>query len=343
MQSAKRPLLLIIVPTYNRANCLRLLLATLAKEIDGFGDRVSVLVSDNASSDETPEVARAFQALVPSAHVIRHEHNLGPDENFCRCVELADADYFWIIGDDDLPRAGAMRQILQLLGQQAPDLLYMQSDWRETVVDNDPKAPLESMRVHLLDRLEFARRVNVWTTFISGLIVRRDVFAQGANALQLRRYNGTNLVQLSWVLGTLERSRKLFYVPDTCVIATAGNTGGYAVLKVFGENFPAIVSERFGVDSPISNAMIRRCAVEFLPGLLWALRFGNVGKFARENPSAVLRPQLGRYAVYPLLVLIGRAPKLFAGTALVICKLVVRGLRVADRVRGLFGRTTSLA
>ena len=343
MQPVKRALLLIIVPTYNRAGYLRLLLTTLAREIDGFGDRVSVLVSDNASSDDTPEVTRAFQALVPSARIVRHERNLGPDENFCSCVEVADADHFWIIGDDDLPRAGAMRQILQILEQESPDLLYLQSDWREAVVDNDPETPLESMRVQLLERLEFARRVNVWTTFISGLVVRSDVFVQGADAAQLRRYNGTNLVQLSWVLGTLERSRKLLYVPDVCVIATSGNTGGYAVLKVFGANFPAIVSERFGSGSPIANAMVTRCAVEFLPGLLWALRFGNVGKFARENPAAVLRPQLGRYAVYALLVLIGRAPKLLAGGALLACKVAARGFRIADRLRGLFKRSAPTA
>jgi glycosyltransferase involved in cell wall biosynthesis len=310
------------------------LLTTLAREIDGLADRVTVLIGDNACSDATPEVTRAFVAQLPSARVIRHERNLGPDENFCRCVEQADADYFWIMGDDDLPRAGAIRQLLPLLERNTPDLVYLANEWRPELLDNNPGNPVLAIHPVLLDRLTFARRVNVWTTFISGMIVRRATYVDRSSASELREFANTNLVQLGWVFGTLARADLLCHVPDPCVLATSGNTGGYAVLKVFGQNFPAITKKVFGAESPIARAVIGRSVIGYLPGLLWGVRRGKVGDFAPEDAASVLRPQLSSYAAFRLLMLICGAPIPIAKAALLACLVTSRIQRLGDRLFG---------
>ena len=337
-----RPSLTIAIPTYNRAQNLRLLLSTLERELAGLGDRVRVLVNDNCSTDDTPEITDDFARRVPGTRVVRHASNLGPDENFCRCVAEADADYFWLIGDDDLPRPGAVRYVLDLIEQQAPDLVYLESAWHPALVDNGPDSPMPAVVPLALDQLRFARRVNVWTTFISGLVVRTDTFAGGAAPDELRRHMQTNLVQLSWVLGTLRRGRSFVYVPTPCVLATSGNTGGYGLLKVFGNNFAAIVGQHFGADSAVTRAVVRRCAIGYLPALMWSLRFASVGDFAYEDPSAALREQLGGYAAYRLLVVIGRAPRAVARVALLACQVGSRLLKLLDRVREPFGGRTAL-
>ena len=48
------PLLTIGIPTYNRAKFLRRLLEQLRTELAGLDGQVEVLVSDNASTDDTP-------------------------------------------------------------------------------------------------------------------------------------------------------------------------------------------------------------------------------------------------------------------------------------------------
>ena len=248
------PLLTIIVPTYNRAECLELLLTTLAREMAELEGRVGIIVGDNASTDRTPDVTSAFAASAPAALVIRHDANLGPDENFCRCVERVTSRYFWIIGDDDLPRAGAIRHVLELLATHSPDLVYLESDWRPEIRDNDPHDPVRDEAPDLMVSLRFARRVHVWTTFISGIVVDRESLVAKQPPEQLRRYSNTSLVQLGWVLGTLKAGTRFLVVRQKCILATQGNTGGYSVLKVFGNNFPSIVSDALGADSPLRTS-----------------------------------------------------------------------------------------
>lgn len=328
---ARASRLALIVPTYNRAACLRLLLATLEVELQGLHERVPVLVSDNCSTDSTPDVVREFAPRLPAMRSIRHAENLGPDENFCRCVELVDADYFWIMGDDDLPAAGLVAKLLRLLDEQAPDLVNLRSVWRPELVDNDPAAPIGTLGAWSLGRLGFARRVNVWTTFISGIVVRRDTFVAAASAADLRRFGGSYLVQLSWVLGTLARGKTFLDLRGPCILATSGNTGGYRILQVFGKNFADIVGAVFGPRSPIARAMIRRCIIGFLPNLLWTYRFGHVGTFATEDPAEAMRPTLGGYAAFPLLLAIGHAPRPVATATLALSRFIDRVVRVVDR------------
>ena len=335
------PLLTIIVPTYNRAECLELLLTTLAREMAELEGRVGIIVGDNASTDRTPDVTSAFAASAPAALVIRHDANLGPDENFCRCVERVTSRYFWIIGDDDLPRAGAIRHVLELLATHAPDLVYLESDWRPEIRDNDPHDPVRDEAPDLMDSLRFARRVHVWTTFISGIVVDRESLVAKQPPEQLRRYSNTSLVQLGWVLGTLKAGTRFLVVKQKCILATQGNTGGYSVLKVFGNNFPSIVSDALGADSPLTRAIVRRCAVMFLPNLLWGLRFSTIGKFEAEDIDAAMRPQLGRRLSFWLLLRpIARWPRVPASMALRASGLLSKMIRVHDRL-GYRRRTRS--
>lgn len=332
------PLLTIIVPTYNRAQYLELLLTTLAHDLADLDGQVCVIVGDNASTDSTPAVVRAFCKRVSAAITIRHAVNVGAEENFCRCVERVSSKYFWIIGDDDLPRAGAILQLLALLGDYAPDLVYLDSDWRPKLTDNQSESPVLAEAQSILGRLDFARRVNVWTTFISGLVVNRDVFVSAQPAESLRRFKNTSLVQLGWVLETLRVGSRFMVTRQKYVLATRGNSGGYGVVTVFGVNFAAVVETVFGTESPITRVMLRRNAVMFLPSLLWSLRLGTVGAFAPENVDSTLRPTLGRSLSFWLLLRpVSLWPRPAAWMVVRACGIVSKFIRVHDRMLAHLG------
>ncbi len=333
-----RKRLSVLIPTYNRSPYLRHLLETLEHELQGFEGRVGVIVSDNGSTDATQEVTAGFLGRMPNLRIIRHPHNLGMDENFCACVEADDAEYFWLMGDDDLPRAGAIHYLLDLIDRELPDMVYVESDWRAELIDNQPYGPLPQVSALELTPIKFARRVNIWTTFISGTVIRRATFVDDATSQELRRYNSTNLIQLSWVLGTFQRSKKLLYVPEPCVLATSGNTGGYAVLKVFGEYFPSIVNEQFGRGSRIARAIILRSVLGYLPGLVWKVRAGQVGSFTREQLSAVIvqREQASTLGFFVISAISGRHKLLAFGTR-AVCAALMRALRLHDRVLEIIG------
>lgn len=296
------PLLTIIIPTYNRAACLRMLLEALRVELRGLDGHVAVIIGDNASTDDTPAVAQNFASIWPETRLLRHKENLGPDENFCRCVEQVSSSYFWIIGDDDLPRAGAIQPLLIMLREHQPDLVYLSSMWTTVLACHDESLHVNDLEASLLDRVTFARRVHVWTTFISGSIVKRAL----APDYSLRRFTGSHLVQLGWVLGALRNGSRFVHVATPCVLATSGNSGGYSLLKVFGNNFQRIAREAMSGShelESVAEGMIRRASLAYLPDLVWAFRQNRVGSFdPSENVTAALKPELGSSLAYRFLI-----------------------------------------
>jgi glycosyltransferase involved in cell wall biosynthesis len=116
----KRPLLSICIPTYNRASMLEVTLENILGQTGGHSE-VEVVVSDNASTDHTQEVLARHPGLV----VDRLERTAGIVSNIGHAVcHLAQGEYIWLLGDDDLVLAGAVERILAFL-RVNPDLGYV--------------------------------------------------------------------------------------------------------------------------------------------------------------------------------------------------------------------------
>jgi abequosyltransferase len=328
------PLLTIIVPTYNRCDAVAVLLRVLQREVVGLDAQVEIIVGDNASTDRTPEVTAEFRRRRPATLVLRHASNVGPDGNFLQCLAQATGRHFWIIGDDDMPRAGLVRPLLQLLVSEEPDLLYINSDWRKAVHDNDPHDPVVELKPVWHERLSFARRLNVWATFISGMIVHRERYLSTYRSAPADKYIGSYLVQLSWVFDTLREGAKLLVIEDRHIIATADNSTGYGPYRVFGANYSKLCNDFFGAGSPITKILVRRTIVFHLPQLIWNTRYSRVPGFNHENLEEAVRAELGGYTVYWLLLEpIARFPIVLSRAFLLLGRVVARGLRLADARR----------
>src|SRR5262245_42835431 len=91
------PDLTIAIPTYNRASWLREALSCLSQQV--FSD-FDLIVADNASEDETPQVVAEFES--PRLRYHRHPQNLGMVENFRFCAHAAQTEWIVIHQDDDL-------------------------------------------------------------------------------------------------------------------------------------------------------------------------------------------------------------------------------------------------
>ena len=112
---AQSPLLSICIPTYNRAEWLRLSLEALLPQITKTNGRVELVVSDNCSPDHTPEVVKKSMEG-GNFRYHRNQANIGGNPNFFLLVnDLAYGDYVWVLGDDDLVRENAVTKILDVL------------------------------------------------------------------------------------------------------------------------------------------------------------------------------------------------------------------------------------
>jgi len=61
---------------------------------------VEVIVSDNCSTDRTPELVQSIED--PRLRYIRQESNIGPNNNFNFCLNQASGEYFLLFHDDDM-------------------------------------------------------------------------------------------------------------------------------------------------------------------------------------------------------------------------------------------------
>jgi glycosyltransferase involved in cell wall biosynthesis len=91
------PLVTIAIPTYNRAGSY--LPVALRSALAQRYPRLEILVTDNASTDETPALVRGIGDK--RLRYLRHAVNIGPKRNFHYALEKARGDYFLLLHDDD--------------------------------------------------------------------------------------------------------------------------------------------------------------------------------------------------------------------------------------------------
>lgn len=91
-------LISIGIPTYNRAkgNLRKVIERALGQTYTN----IEVIVSDNCSADNTPEVVQSFDD--PRLRYFRQETNIGANNNFNYCLNQARGEYFLLFHDDDM-------------------------------------------------------------------------------------------------------------------------------------------------------------------------------------------------------------------------------------------------
>ena len=97
------PKVSIGIPTFNRADLLR---RSIESALGQDYPNIEVLVSDNASTDETPAIC---QGLGDRIKYFRQSINLGPLTNFSKVLEMASGEFFMWLGDDDWIDASYVR------------------------------------------------------------------------------------------------------------------------------------------------------------------------------------------------------------------------------------------
>jgi len=121
----ERPLLSCAVTTYNRAHWLTHTLPRLIETARPFGSRVEVVVCDNTSTDNTPEIVARYAGL-PNVSARRNPANVGMLGNLAATARAARGAYVWLIGDDDLVTEHGIGDVLEgLEAHPEVEMAYM--------------------------------------------------------------------------------------------------------------------------------------------------------------------------------------------------------------------------
>jgi len=92
------PTVTLAVLTLNKPTYLReTLTSVLAQDYPG----LEILISDNASTDETPDLAREIAGGDPRVRFRRNEKTVPIHEHFTQCLFAAKGEFFILLSDDD--------------------------------------------------------------------------------------------------------------------------------------------------------------------------------------------------------------------------------------------------
>lgn len=180
------PFLSICIPTFNRDAYLEACLASLA---ESWAPGVEIVVSDNASSDNTVEVLNRYAMLLPMTWQ-RQPRNVGFDRNCAAVVSMAKGQYCWLLGSDDCVAPGALLQAMEQLRKYSPDIFhfgYVQADLDMNpishVMVNSFFQPVPLTRGPAAAYIESLPNVSMAFAFISCFVFRRELWVSRSSIL----------------------------------------------------------------------------------------------------------------------------------------------------------------
>ena len=237
-------LLSLCVPTYKRAALLDVSLRAILSQITpAMAGQVEVVVLDNASPDETPQVVAQAQADFPAAvvHYVRRPVNIGADANFCTASAEAAGEFVYLLSDDDVLLPGAVETLLTLI-QAHPQLDAFALNVRPFV--DDPHRDLGKPPAYTLpedallpDRDAALSLLRMHITFLSCIAFRRtNVLGRDYTG----RY-GSVLAQAFLFLDALSPGNGLYAVQEAYLARRDDNSGGYDFFQVFITNFHPVL------------------------------------------------------------------------------------------------------
>src|SRR3984957_2472241 len=108
------PRLTIGLPVYNGANYLTQSLdALLGQSFEDF----ELIISDNTSTDETPDICHRYEKQDSRVRYVRHPHNIGLAPNHNVTVELARGELFKWASHDDLYARDLLKLCVEALDE----------------------------------------------------------------------------------------------------------------------------------------------------------------------------------------------------------------------------------
>jgi glycosyltransferase involved in cell wall biosynthesis len=129
------------LPTFNRSKYIKRQLSFFLEDAADFiGSEVEIIVSNNASPDDTDEVIRDIEKNYQGKFFYKlQEENTG-QRNFWYLIKKARGKFFWLVGDDDLLRPGIVPRLMGILKDHADKdvgAVLLKVEWAAPGADTD--------------------------------------------------------------------------------------------------------------------------------------------------------------------------------------------------------------
>jgi abequosyltransferase len=123
----------IAIPTFNQSVFLDLFFLKHIQLLKKFN--IPIIVSDNASTDDTEMIVRKWQEDFELIIYNRNSQNIGYDKNVLTAFSLSDTRYTWLMGDTYYISSELFKSVLLAIKNDNPDFIVLNL---ESMVKNIP-------------------------------------------------------------------------------------------------------------------------------------------------------------------------------------------------------------
>lgn len=240
------PILSICIPTYNRADALEQALEQYIR-CNGFDDTVEIVISDNASTDRTQEVAEKFTSRFHNIKYYRNKENIR-DSNFEVALKRGTGKYLKLQNDTTLYDRDAfdyMKKCIIMSDEKVP--IFFTNDFIYTGYKGHP-----IIRCNSFD--EFVSALSTYVTAISCFGVWKS---QLDEIHDFTKYTKLLLNQDDWSYQLLEKYGRCILYNRHYYDSLPKKSGGYNWFEVHLDNYYKIM-EPYREKGLISEKVVKK-------------------------------------------------------------------------------------
>lgn len=224
-----KPLLSIIIPTYNRANVLKYTLSLFKEQVARNKDKVELLVCCNASTDNTKDMVLSLQSDCEYIQFVHYCEHVEIGESLVRSASNAKGNYLIIWSDDDIPSPFLIDSLLYLLGKynDLGCICFNRLEGFSNEISQIEKIFLFDNRfstneILYNDSVAFTEKYFGDMSFISVNVIKTELFQKG---LSLDSHKHLGFQFLAPILYGIKGSKCLYYEYPLCIERHPSNSG----------------------------------------------------------------------------------------------------------------------
>lgn len=288
-----KPLLSICIPTYNRADYLKATLENITSD-QAFCSEIEVVISDNASTDHTRQVAEKFVAEFNNIHYYCNEKNI-LDGNFIIALNRGNGRYRKLSNDTLHYLPGALSKMLKYIKENnssKPLFFY-----------NNINFISKDCQVNVSSLSDFVDSV----AFFIGWIANFGLWESDLDCIKpFPKYTKLQFVQVAWTMEIIKKHQdaKLIFA-DFHKTVEPIKKGSYNLFKVQVSNLFSILRD-YGIrGKSYEIAKYRMFRYQVLPLYYSYIECRNPTGFDLTNSfSTILSEYLFRPYLFPGLLIV---------------------------------------
>ena len=220
----------ICILTYNEPNDVKRILTSLASQIN---DNVEIIIRDDSEGIETKIVVDDFKSLNNLTYINGVKE--GIDKTVSYLINVANGEYVWWMGDDDIVENG-VETVLNVLNKYI-DIGFIWANYRSLNGDVCCKNITSNRFFKNLDEILIS--VGSGIGFVSSCIINKALAKESLKSSEI--YIGTTFVNLFIVLFVITHSKRNYCISEVVVI---NHPASISEIKEITTRNPGIIDNR---------------------------------------------------------------------------------------------------